>query len=745
MFAQVALPVRQCALFTYSVPESLRRDCQLGCLVLVAVGKSSRVGLLWRLTTEPEWHEGVIRPLQALVDPTPLFDQQLRYLLEWMSGYYLHPLGALVETALPGHLVPQQKRRIYWQLENGTATDAALSRLSEAIRPLATAIARRRQHGLWQESLAARFGRTMVARTLPRLDRLGLIAIEDQWRLRWSTPTAVATSPTPAAATLPPDLTAEQRHCVTTLGEALPQRRFAPFLLQGITGSGKTEVYFHVLDRCLALGRQVLLMVPEIALVPQLIDRFQARFQVEIAVFHSAMPPQQRFDQWQRIRAGLARVVIGTRSAIFAPFIDLGLIIVDEEHERSYKQEEGVPYHARDMAVVRAQRAGAVLLLASATPSLESLHNVSQGRYHHLRLHTRPTGALLPTIQLVDIRQERQQMTHRQLIGAALRDAMEQALGQQHQVLLFLNRRGYAPALLCSRCGHVVTCPNCTVPLTLHRQPQRLLCHYCDAMQPVTDICGSCGQLSLIDFGPGIEQLEDETKRIFANAHTARLDRDVALKEGSAMVSEILTSFQNGDIDILLGTQMVAKGHHFPNLALVGVVLAESSLCQPDFRAAERTFQLLTQVAGRAGREQTTGQVVIQSFDTSHYAIRSAVNHDMDGFAAVEQRLRHDAGYPPWHRVALIRFSCPHQEEGEQFCHQVRTVLPALAADNNDVHYLGPAQSPVFKLRRRFRWQLLVKEQRAGQLHNGIRLLQQRLQQFARHAIRIDIDVDPYS
>ncbi|MBF0158159.1 MAG: primosomal protein N' [Magnetococcales bacterium] len=750
MFAQVALPIRQCHLLTYAVPEPLQPACQPGCAVLVPVGQGHRIGLLWHLTQQPHWQEGAIRPLQALVDSTPLFDESLRHLLEWMASYYLYPIGALVEAALPGHLVPQRKRRIVWSLASGTVSDAALAQLSDPVQSVATAIARRHHHGLWQESLVARFGRSVVTKALTQLSRTGWVVVEERWTMRWSKPETESASDSDVTADQPPCLTTEQQLCVDSLSDALQHRQFAPFLLQGITGSGKTEVYFRAIADCLARGRQALLMVPEIALTPQIIDRFRARFQIEPAIFHSSMTPHKRFDQWQRVRSGAARVVIGTRSAIFAPLTELGLVIVDEEHERSYKQEEGIPYHGRDMAVVRAQRAKAVVLLASATPSLESLHNVCQGRYRALRLTSRPMGALLPDVRLIDLRQEREHQAadghkRRSLVGTTLRHAIEQVLTQSQQVLLFLNRRGYAPALLCSRCGSVATCPNCSVPLTLHRQPQRLLCHYCDAMQPIYDICPICCQMSLIDFGPGIEQLEEEVRRLFPRASLARLDRDVAMKSGGALVADTLTAFRNREIDILLGTQMVAKGHHFPGLALVGVVLAESSLCQPDFRAAERTFQLLTQVAGRAGREQTSGRVLIQSFDPDHYAMRSAVTHDMDGFATLEQRLRQEAGYPPWHRMALVRFSCKRQEDGEQLCRQIRNLLPDLTAQQQAAHYLGPAQAPIFKLRSRFRWQLLVKERQQGQLHHGLQQLQQRLQSLQTGPVRMEIDVDPYS
>ncbi|MEO5371410.1 MAG: primosomal protein N' [Magnetococcus sp. DMHC-1] len=539
-----------------------------------------------------------------------------------------------------------------------------------------------------------------------------------------------------------PPLNAGQVACVQELAAALAAGIYAPFLLEGVTGSGKTEVYFQAVERCLQQGRQALLLVPEIALTPQLVARYRARFQHTLAIFHSGMPDNKRFAYWQAIQGGEARVVIGARSAIFAPFVRLGLVVVDEEHDGSYKQEEGVPYHARDMAVVRSREVGAVLVLGSATPSLESLANVERGRYRHLTLSERATGAALPHMHRVDLKdpQVRETLASGQLLSGVLRQAITEEVTNGRQVLLFLNRRGYAPSLLCRRCGAAITCPNCSVALTLHKQRGGLLCHYCDHLRPITDICGVCGQMSMAHLGFGTEQLEEETRNSFPGIRVARMDRDTA--SGSGRLEEILEAFRTGSIQILVGTQMVAKGHHFPNLSLVGIVLAETSLWQPDFRSAERTFQLVTQVAGRAGRDRIPGRVMIQTYDPAHYALQAAANHDLSSFVATEKEFRREAGYPPFRRLILVRFSTPVQEEGERFRRHLKETL----AGEQEARILGPAPAPLFKLRGWFRWHVLLKETDTGSLHAAARrLLTQAGKLTGGTRIRLEVDVDPYS
>ncbi|MBF0433853.1 MAG: primosomal protein N' [Magnetococcales bacterium] len=734
MYAEIALPIPMHTLFTYAVPENLCHG-KPGMLALVPVGRGQQVGVIWRILDKPTW-EGTIRPIIDLLTPEPWFDENLLFLLDWISRYYLRPLGHVVALALPGHLRFAPHHRILWV----GRTEGCRPELE----PILTLMEKKKQVTL--ATLSKHFPGPGLTKNLHSLEKLGCIRRETSYRLRhsreaehmpWALPTDIPRVGEPECV-----LNAEQQLCVDYLTESLQTRTFRPFLLDGVTGSGKTEVYFRLVDSCLSLGRQVLLLVPEIGLTPQLVQRYLGRFTTHLAVFHSGMTSRERFKAWQRLHSGEARVVIGARSAIFAPFIDLGLIVVDEEHDPSYKQEGGVPYHGRDMAVVRAQKAGALLILGSATPSMESLHNAHLGRFTHLKLKTRATGATLPTIEVVHagLKENQRSAGKNSLISLPLEQALHQTLGQGFQALLFLNRRGWAPSLLCRRCGHAVMCPNCSVTLTWHEKKGQLMCHYCDHRQTAMDVCPDCGQLSLFFFGPGTEQLEKETRDCFPGARIARIDRDtVSSKE--VQLEETLAAFRDGHLDILVGTQMTAKGHHFPRLALVGVVFAESSLWQPDFRAAERSCQLLTQVAGRAGREEIPGRVVIQSFDPTHYAIKAVVQNDGAGFIRQEMALRRELGYPPFQRLALLRFSSPDQTKGEEYSQILAQNLPVSPCAT----LLGPAQSPLFKLRNRYRWQLLIKENPGEKLHGYLAQLLSMALSLASTAIRVDLDVDPHS
>ncbi|MBF0310123.1 MAG: primosomal protein N' [Magnetococcales bacterium] len=741
-FAEVALPVPLPHLFSYRIPAFLVDQCLPGCPVLVPMGRGWRTGVVWRVGDQPGWSEGEIRELVDLLDAEPLMGEGLRAMLEWISRYYLQPIGRVVEVALPSFLGHERKRHYRWLGER---------RLPEGLTPgercLAEALLARKP-GLAEETLVTKCGRVGLTGRLTSLVRQGLIDVVEDWQPRHRHRAGTAPEVTTAwgefsAPVVPTD---EQAVCAATLGEALRQGGYAPFLLEGVTGSGKTEVYFLAVEQCLALGGQALLLVPEIALTPQLVGRCLARFQEGVAVLHSGLTPRSRFDHWHRIRRGEARVVVGARSALFAPFARLSLIIVDEEHEPSYKQEEGVPYHGRDMAVVRARQEKAVLVLGSATPSMETLVNVRRGRFRHLRLTRRATGALPPRMELVDLRCKEHQVPDRPggLLSLPLRQGIDAVLARRRQALLFLNRRGFSPTVLCTLCGYTFGCPNCSVSLTLHREKRQLICHYCDFRQPPVDVCPSCGQLSLRPMGPGTEQLEGEVRATFPTARVARLDRD-AVGQGQVDLEATLEAFRVGGIDLLIGTQMVAKGHHFPGLELVGIVQAETTLCLPDFRAGERTFQLVKQVAGRAGREVREGspsRVLIQTWDPAHYALQAALSGDVEGFAAQELSVRQECGYPPFVRLALLRVSSAWQADGEAFVVRLKARLPQWPG----VVFLGPAQAPIFRLRNRFRWQLLIKGGgEDGVVQKAVQGVLLRAKELLNPRIRLEVDIDPYN
>ncbi|MEO5332319.1 MAG: primosomal protein N' [Magnetococcus sp. YQC-5] len=729
MFVQVALPIPKCSLLTYALPTGM--NVTQGSLVLVPVGHTFRTGVAWEITTEPVWCQGKILEIAGTLGDLPLLGPDLLYLLDWIARYYLRPIGTVATAALPDRLTYKRKRRAIWQ------PGQTIGSLPDSLLPLATRLYNQKK-GLSEETLAAQFGRQGLTERLNALVRRGLITLETSWHAQ-----SMEASPTQDQPVLPcpspPKLTDEQSLCVQTLHQALTTTRFTPFLLDGITGSGKTEVYLQAIQNCLELGRQALVLVPEISLTSQMIQRLRARFPETIAILHSGLSSTQRLEHWKQVRHGQARLAVGARSAIFAPFADLGLVIVDEEHDPSYKQEGAVPYHGRDMAIVRAQRTEAVLILGSATPSMESLANVERGRYQRLVLTRRVGGGRPPHMESIRLADPlmRAAMGRDGLISPPLHQAMTETLTAGRQILLFLNRRGFAPTLLCYRCGEAVHCPHCSVTLTLHKNHTRLMCHYCDYTQEPLDICPVCEQLSLFHFGPGTQRLEKETRTLFPDARIARLDRD-AVSSGQYRLNETLAAFHDRHLDILIGTQMTAKGHHFPGLALVGVVQAETSLCQPDFRAAERTFQLVTQVAGRAGREDNQGRAIIQSFDPNHYALRAAMS-DPGSFPAMEMAFRRQAGYPPFRRLALLQFSGEVQPEGEIFCQTLKANLPVSA----DVDFLGPTPAPLSKLRNRYRWHLLIKEKIDGRLHRALGPLMNLAEQLAGTRIRVEIDVDP--
>ncbi|MEO5347975.1 MAG: primosomal protein N' [Magnetococcus sp. YQC-9] len=681
---------------------------------------------------QPSWNGGEILPIAASHGDIPLLGPDLLHLLDWMSRYYLASIGTVTAAALPGEIAFQSRIRVIWNPDTPLPSD-----LPERLRPLAERL-HKRKGGLSLDTLAESFGARALTAPLRTLTERGLIRQQTTWHAPLPAPGPPAPVPAPPA-TPRLALTDEQQTCLHPLHAALDGSQYAPFLLEGVTGSGKTELYLRAIERCLEKGRQALVLVPEISLTAQMIERLKGRFAHTLAVLHSGLTAAQRPKEWWRIRQGAARVAIGARSALFAPFADLGLIIVDEEHDPSYKQEGSPPYQARDMAAVRARYCAAVLILGSATPSMESLANVENGRFAHLRLTRRAGGGAPPRVEAIRLNDPglRQIMGKDGLISPPLKTAMEETLATNRQTLLFLNRRGFAPSLLCYRCGQAISCPHCSVTLTLHKNRSRLLCHYCDFSREPLDICPSCGQLSLYHFGPGTQRLEEETRALFPDARIARLDRD-AVASGAHTLDETLEAFRIGRIDILVGTQMVSKGHHFPNLALVGVIQAETTLHQPDFRAAERTYQLLIQVAGRAGRESRDGRALVQTLDPDHYAVAAALGTQTD-FVAREMAFRAQAGYPPFRRLALLRFSTGMQPDGERYCQTLQAALPEQA----DVLFLGPAPAPLFKLRNRFRWHLLIKEREGGRLHRALPGLMSLAERLAGQRIRVEIDVDP--
>jgi primosomal protein N' (replication factor Y) len=539
----------------------------------------------------------------------------------------------------------------------------------------------------------------------------------------------MALEPTPA-----------QRSALEDLDGLLASRRFHPVLLHGVTASGKTEIYLRLIARCREQGRAALMLVPEIALTPAVQGQFLGRFGNQVAVLHSALSENERHEAWWRARRGQARVVLGTRSAVFAPVEDLGLIVVDEEHDASYKQEETPRYHGRDVAVVRARLAQALVVMGSATPSLESYFNAQEGKYRLHKLEERVGGRPLAAVEIIDMRQEFRE-THTQVpFSRGLKEAMEAELAAGAQVMILLNRRGYSWFLLCRACGETSRCVNCSISLTYHRREHRLICHYCGYSAQVPSHCPACGSEYLHYVGEGTEKVETKIAEMFPRARVARLDRDIARRVGA--YQKILADFRDGRIDILVGTQLIAKGHDFPGVTLVGVVSADQGLALPDFRAAERTFQLLTQVAGRAGRGDAPGRVLVQTFYPEHYAILLAAEQNYEGFYNKEMRFRRLMHYPPAGALANVIAQGRQLDAAARVAQQVGKFLKSVQ-DSHGLRVLGPSSAPLAKVKGWFRIQFLIKAKSRARLNEALRRLADDAEQRGVPPQALKIDMDP--
>jgi primosomal protein N' (replication factor Y) len=570
------------------------------------------------------------------------------------------------------------------------------------------------------------------SKAIQSLKAQGLIAISDREVIR-------DLSAQPELKAYPkPELTSDQEAILGEILKGIRSKRFSPFLIYGVTGSGKTEIYLRAIEEVLNQGREAIVLVPEISLTPQLLSRFKGRFGENLSLLHSKLGRGERYDQWRRIWKGEVKIAVGARSAIFAPFKNVGIIIVDEEHDPSYKQEEKLRYHARDLAVVRAKQDEATLLLGSATPSLESFHNAERGKFHLLRLPERIEGKPLPRVEVVDMKNEKG------LLSEKVRAALEKNIKDKKQSLLFLNRRGFANFILCPDCGFTYKCPNCSVTLTYHLRDRSLQCHYCDYRIRAPGDCPQCEGHRLQGVGIGTERLEQEIRSLFPETQVGRMDRDTTSRRRSHQ--QILKSLESGKTDILVGTQMIVKGHDFPNVTFVGVVSADTSLHFPDFRSSERTFQLLTQVAGRAGRGEVFGEVVIQTYNPDHYSILRAKDHDFIGFYQEEIQFRRALDYPPFSRLINFRLVGNSEKRTEAVSEEMGRIGRSLLKRGygKGIEILGPSAAPFSKMRGKFRWQMLSKGKSPKLLHQFAQEMAFRLEEETKgKGVNLDIDVDP--
>ena len=744
----VAVPAPLAHVLTYRAPEALG-PIPPGARVLVELGKRRVVAVAIGPNATPV-REGVrLKDVLEIIDHEPIVvPELLRFLLE-LSSYYFAPLGEVLRLAVPpldreaaegltrrhelatGTLDAVGGKRVKWVVATPAIEAAGALRGAAAM-----ILAHVRAVG---RAPLARLGDTWsTARTaVAKLERLGLVLVEEREIPRDPFFAEAATRDEP------PDATAPQATALAAIEAALASDAGGGFLLHGVTGSGKTEVYLRAIAAASALGRGSLVLVPEIALTPQLVQRFRARFGDGLAVLHSGLDRRDRHAMWHALRRGEVTVAIGARSALFAPVPRLGLLVVDEEHDGSFKQEEGVRYHARDMAILRAHRAGAACVLGSATPSLETEQLARTGRLVRLDLPARAhKTAVLPQVNVVDLRRTAPGPGGDKRISLPLYRALEQTLARSEQAILFLNRRGFAPSVVCEGCGTIVSCSQCSVALTFHQRARAVRCHYCDFHGPLPATCAKCGSGRLTLEGVGTERLEESVARAFPNARVARLDRDVA---AGAKAERVLERLRKREIDVLVGTQMVAKGHDVPSVTLVGVVNADAALSMPDFRASERAFQLLVQVAGRAGRGDVRGTVVFQTRDPSHPAIVAASTHDVAGFAERELALRAELGYPPFSRAALVRVDDASEDRAREGAAELAAAaLGTEAARRGAVTILGPAPAPIARLRGRYRFQLLLKSTDRKALRSALAAILGARAKLSR-TLRAVVDVDPVS
>ena len=724
------LPLAQT--YSYAVPEALQGAVRRGVQVLCPVKTRAVTGIVLDVRA-PRPDDPPLTPLQDVAAGRLPWPEDLIELMHWVSRYYVAPIGVVARTAMPSLFVRRVPKQLQW---------VRFVRRPE--RPLHSLKAREVleavEHDGRIELCAAKQLVPGGSEVVKKLLAQGLLVIEEGPGL----PSDIVRNPPP-----PPrapqdarlDLTSDQQAALDRILAAVGTG-YSAFLLHGVTGSGKTEVYLRVIENVLARGRGAIVLVPEIALTVDLRRRFEDRFAGNVAVLHSAMPEAKRAAAWDALLAGRMRIVVGPRSAVFAPVQDLGLIVVDEEHETTYKQEEGLRYNARDIAMVRARAAHCPVVLGSATPSLESFQNTHDGKITYLSMPKRVRERPMPQVRFIDLRYE-PSVAGERLLSKPLLDALTTVVGRGEAAILFLNRRGFGRFVVCKTCGVAVRCPNCSITMTHHAKPERLACHYCDHHIAVPDTCPTCGSSEIAILGFGTERVEDEVARLVPGAKPVRLDADTATAGG---LDRILSAFRSGEYNLLVGTQIVAKGHDFPRVTLVGVLLAEQSLAFPDFRAAERTFQLLTQVAGRAGRGDMPGEVLIQTYDPTQYALRFASAHDFLGFAVTENRMRRERGYPPHAYLAGIEVSSPDPVEAQRLADEVRDFvgqfLTVEGAGPGDVQILGPATAPIERLRGRSRMQILLKSKRRA-LMNAVLWRLHRLVGARRGQARVRIDVDP--
>jgi primosomal protein N' (replication factor Y) (superfamily II helicase) len=726
--AHVALPVPLPRTFDYLLPDGI--SAQAGCRVRVPFGKQQeRVGIVVSVSNDSELPVSELKSVLEVLDSEPVYSSAVWRMLLWAADYYHHPIGDVLFHALPIMLrqgKPASAAPLwYWfATEQGQAVDIATLKRSAKQQQ---ALAALRQGKIWRHQVAEleldesgfqalrKKGLSELASELPALtDWRENYAVTGE-RLRLNT---------------------EQATAVGAIHSG--SDNFSAWLLAGVTGSGKTEVYLSVLENVLAQGKQALVMVPEIGLTPQTIARFRERFNAPVEVLHSALNDSERLAAWLKAKNGEAAIVIGTRSSLFTPFKNLGVIVIDEEHDSSYKQQEGWRYHARDLAVWRAHNEQIPIILGSATPALETLHNVRQGKYHQLKLTKRAGNARPANQHVLDLKSQQLQAG----LSPALISRMRQHLQADNQVILFLNRRGYAPALLCHECGWIAECPRCDSYYTLHQNQRHLRCHHCDSQRPIPRQCPSCGSTHLVPVGLGTEQLEEALAPLFPNVPISRIDRDTTSRKGA--LEQYLAEVHRGGARILIGTQMLAKGHHFPDVTLVALLDVDGALFSADFRSAERFAQLYTQVSGRAGRAGKQGEVILQTHHPEHPLLQTLLHQGYDAFAQQALAERQTMQLPPWTSHVLIRAEDHNNQDAPLFLQQLRNLIQASPLADDKLWLLGPVPALAPKRGGRWRWQIVLQHPSRLRLQHTVSGALALLNTLpASRKVKWVLDVDP--
>jgi len=802
LFADIVVPGPPHQIFTYIIPADIRNDIEYGHRVVVPFGKRTSTGFVTAFSDKTSVEN--LKEIIEIADPWPLLTEELLNLTRWISDYYMAGWGETIKSALPPGLTAKSKLNVEIlsteEPDNLTNLQHTLFDLVKnkksipvnhlikkyAPQPVRLALNSMEKTGLIcfkysfeKNGISVKTKKKIsIINTLPKEEMEKLIKKspvqaevikilmkkKSIWRHEINKPMSVLNRlrdknlieiqdievyresldelPPPPANEIV--LTSEQKNAVEVITKSIDKQEFKTFLVHGITGSGKTQVYIESIKHTLSMGKTALVLIPEISLTPQAVMRYRSFFGDKIAVMHSRMASGERYDSWRRIKKGELTIGIGPRSAVFAPLENLGLIIVDEEHDPSFKQNDPSPrYHGRDVAVMRGKLNKAVVVLGSATPSFESYFNTINKKYEIISITERIDKTPLPSVTLVDQKKFTWEKENR-IISPVLREKIENRLKKKEQVILLQNRRGYAPFLMCSKCGYIEECKNCDITLTFHRSTKTIECHYCGYRHRAPDVCPKCQNPSMsYRGGPGTEQVEEELQRIFPDARILRMDFDTTRAKGAH--TKIIRAFSEHKGDILLGTQMVAKGHDFSGVSLVGIISADTGLFFPDFRAGEKTFQLLTQAAGRAGRRKMQGEVVIQTMSPGHPVLSFVLTHNYKDFFTWENQNRKELSYPPWGKIIAIHFKSSKKEPAEKAAEYFRKAL----GNNRTIAVLGPAPSPLSRIKNLYRYQIIVKSSRiidngGSKLHSVVRsALKKYYSSRNYYNVHIAVNVDP--